>query len=71
MPVPRWVCEALTDACAGKAAADLVFTGPRGGVLMLRNRRRRVFEPALEAAGPGELTPHELRHTAASLAVAE
>jgi integrase len=37
---------------------------------MLRNWRRRVFDPALRAAGLGELTPHELRHTAASLAVA-
>ncbi len=37
---------------------------------MLHNWRRRVFDPALQAAGLGELTPHELRHTAASLAVA-
>ena len=71
VPVPRSFCEALTDACAGKSPADLVFTAPRGGVLMLRNWRRRVFDPALKAAGLGELTPHELRHTAASLAVAE
>ncbi|SDY90088.1 Phage integrase family protein [Modestobacter sp. DSM 44400] len=37
---------------------------------MLRNWRRRVFDPALKVAGLGELTPHELRHTAASLAIA-
>ena len=37
---------------------------------MLRNWRRRVFDPALRAAGLEELTPHELRNTAASLAVA-
>jgi integrase len=37
---------------------------------MLRNWRRRVFDPALQRAGLGDLTPHELRHTAASLAVA-
>ena len=37
---------------------------------MLRNWRRRVFDPALRAAGLGELTPHELRHTAASLSLA-
>jgi hypothetical protein len=36
--------------------ADLLFTAPRGGVLMLRNWRRRVFDPALAAAALGELT---------------
>lgn len=30
----------------------------------------RVFDPAVTAAGLGDLQPHELRHTAASLAVA-
>jgi integrase len=38
-------------------------------VLLLRNFRRRVFDPAAHAAGLDGLTPHELRHTAASLAV--
>jgi integrase len=70
VPVSRSLIDALAAACAGKAPTDLVFTAPRGGVLMLRNWRRRVFDPALRAAGLGELTPHELRHTAASLAVA-
>ncbi|SFT96872.1 Phage integrase family protein [Geodermatophilus amargosae] len=37
---------------------------------MLRNWRRRLFDPALRRAGLGDVTPHELRHTAASLAVA-
>jgi len=68
VPVPRSLIDELAAACAGKAPADLVFTAPQGGVLWLRNWRRRVFDPALEAAGLGELTPHELRHTAASLA---
>jgi integrase len=34
-----------------------------------RNWRRRVLDPAARAAGLGGLTPHELRLTAASLAV--
>ena len=50
--------------------SDLLLTAPRGGELLLRNWRRRVFDPTLQAARLGELTPHELRHTAASLAVA-
>jgi integrase len=70
VPVARSLTHALAAAGVGKAPTDLVFTAPRGGVLMLRNWRRRVFDPAIQAAGLGELTPHELRHTAASLAVA-
>lgn len=34
-------------------------------------RRRRVFDRAAAPIGLAGLTPHELRHTAASLAVAE
>ena len=30
----------------------------------------RFFDPARDAAGLGDLTPHDLRHTAASLAIA-
>jgi hypothetical protein len=39
---------------------------------MLRNNnfRRRVFGPAASSVGLPELTPHDSRHTAASLAVA-
>ncbi len=70
VPVPRSLVEELAAACTGKTPDDLVFTAPQGGVLWLRNWRRRVFDPAVAAAGLGELTPHELRHTAASLAVA-
>lgn len=70
VPVPRSLIDELAAACAGKAPSDLVFTAPQGGALWLRNWRRRVFDPAVTAAGLGELTPHELRHTAASLAVA-
>ncbi len=46
-----------------------MFISPSGGVLWLRNFRRRVFDPAACSAGLDGLTPHELRHTAASLAV--
>ena len=70
VPVPRSLTDDIATACAVKQPGDLVFTAPKGGVLWLRNWRRRVFDPAVAAAGLGELTPHELRHTAASLAVA-
>ncbi|WP_255609398.1 tyrosine-type recombinase/integrase [Micromonospora sp. PLK6-60] len=52
-------------------ASCLVFTSPAGEVLRNNNFRRRVFDRAAELIGLAGLTPHELRHTAASLAVAE
>ena len=69
VPFPRSLVGELEAACAGKAPECLVFTAPEGGVLWLRNWRRRVFEPAAAAVGLDDLTPHGLRHTAASLAV--
>ena len=39
-------------------------------MLRLGNFRRRTFDPSVKAAGLGHLTLHDLRHTAASLAVA-
>jgi integrase len=54
---------------AGKAPDDLVFTAPEGGLLRLTNFRRRHFDQAAQSVGLEGLTPHELRHTAASLAV--
>jgi len=70
VPIPRFLVDPLAELTAGLAAGDLVFTAPMGGPLRLSNYRRRIFNPAVKAAGLGKLTPHELRHTAASLAVA-
>ena len=61
--------DALANHVAGRGREELVFRAPRGGVLLLRNWRRQVFDPAARSAGLDGLTPHELRHTAASLAV--
>lgn len=46
-----------------------MFTSLLGKPLRNLNFRRDHFDPAAEAAGLAGLTPHELRHTAASLAV--
>lgn len=67
--VPRSIVDELTEQVAGRGADELVFTAPDGGLLRLNNFRRRQFDPAARAAGLNGLTPHELRHTAASLAV--
>ena len=46
-----------------------MFTTVNGEVLRNRNARRSWFNRAAAAIGQPGLTPHELRHTAASLAV--
>jgi integrase len=69
VPIPRYLVDQLTEHVAGKDPEDLVFTSPRGAPLRNHNFRRRVFAPAAEAIGVAHLTPHDLRHTAASLAV--
>lgn len=69
VPIPRFLVDQLSQAIAGKGPDDVVFTARRGGVLRNLNFRRDVFDRAAESAGLPGLTPHELRHTAASLAV--
>jgi integrase len=69
VPIPRSVVEMLTQSMAGKGSDDLVFTTWRGKPLRNLNFRRDVFDRASMDAGLEGLTPHELRHTAASLAV--
>jgi integrase len=70
VPFPKFLTDDLTTLLAGKGPEDLAFTAPEGGVLRLMGFRRRVFDRATKAAGLPGLTPHELRHTAASLAIA-
>ena len=69
MPIPTFLADELVRHVAGKDLDDLVFTAPEGGVLRNRNARRAWFDAAADAIGEAGLTPHELRHTAASLAV--
>jgi integrase len=68
VPVPAFVAGMLPDIMVGRAADDPLFTGP-GGLLRGNNFRRRFFEGAAASAGLSGVTPHDLRHTAASLAV--
>jgi integrase len=67
--VPRFVIEAIQPLLDDKRPDALVFTAPRGGPLRLNNFRRRVFTPAAERIRKPDLVPHDLRDTAASLAI--
>jgi integrase len=54
----------------GASPDDLVFLGPKGGILR-RSFEARLFKPAVEAAGlPENLTFHGLRHVATTLMIA-
>ncbi|MCC3653213.1 tyrosine-type recombinase/integrase [Streptomyces sp. S07_1.15] len=72
VPVPRSFADELRPLVEGRGRHDLLFTAPGGGPLRYSNFRTRYFDKAVKAAGLGELgvTPHKLRHTAASLAIA-
>lgn len=67
--VPRYVIERIEPLLANRGPDDFVFTAPRGGPLRANNFRRRVFNPAVERMGIPDLVPHDLRDTAASLAI--
>jgi integrase len=58
VPIPRSITNELTVHMVGKSADDFMFTAPEGGVLLLRNFRRRVFDPSCVAAGLDGITPH-------------
>ncbi|MFZ2237956.1 MAG: site-specific integrase [Gordonia amarae] len=80
VPIPKFLIDDLSVQCQGKKRTDSVFTAPRGGTLRLNSWRNRTWNRAVDtlrgvdADGEAhtdypEATPHDLRHTAASLAV--
>jgi integrase len=74
VPIPRFLVEPLSVACQSKRRTDQVFTAPKGGVLRLNTWRDRLFTPVIDSLVESDTafptaTPHDLRHTAASLAV--
>lgn len=70
VPVPAFLADRLKYALAELEPDAFVFAAPRGGVLRVNDFRRRWFDQAARSVGLDGLVPHELRHTAASLAIA-
>lgn len=70
IPIPDFLVEMLRKQTADRPASSPVFYGMRTKTY-LRNHafRKGWFDPASTEVGLDGLTPHELRHTAASLAV--
>ncbi len=69
VPLPKFLAEDLAQHLVTLKPRDLVFTADKGGLLDNSNFRRNVFDPAVRRLGLDPLTPHNLRDTAASLAV--
>ncbi len=70
IPVPAFVLIQLAEHVDGKLPREFVFVSSKTGAV-LRNRtfRRGWFNEAAGSIGVPGLTPHELHHTCASLAV--
>ena len=69
VPLPRFLRPELAAHIVGMDPDDRVFTASRGGPLRNSNFRHYIFDPAVARAGLAPLTPHDLRDTAASLAI--
>ncbi len=70
MPIPRFLATELAEHVRGKRLDDLVFAGIRNGQPLRVATFRTAFSTASRAIGVPDLHPHQLRHTAASLAIA-
>lgn len=71
---PAFLEEPITLRLSGKRGQDFVFASEQGMTLRNNNFRQRVFDPALAVLRERQptfpvVTLHDLRHTAASLAV--
>jgi len=64
--IPAFLIDELAPTLSGDR---LVFTSSTGQPLRSPNFLRRVWKPAVADLGFGDLVPHDLRHTAASLAI--
>ena len=74
VPFPAVLAAELAVLMVGKSREDLLFTNTRGGVLRGTHYRADVFAPAVAECQKTDetfptITPNDLRHTAASLAV--
>ncbi|MGM9474348.1 tyrosine-type recombinase/integrase [Pseudarthrobacter sp. YS3] len=72
VPFPRFLGEQLARQCEGKGRDDLVFPGENGHYLRLarvHEDNMSWFGGAVKRSGIPRITPHDLRHSAASFAV--
>ena len=70
VPVPGFLVEELARHAEGHDTDDLFFTGGRGATMRSQTFQRAALTEAAKRLGVPGFHPHELRHTAASLAIA-
>lgn len=71
LDIPQPLVEILARHLEDAPDSEFVFTAPKGGMLLAQAWRQRFWIPAVEAAGLGPLTFHELRHTCVALLIDE
>lgn len=69
VPFPTTLTAMFEEVCAGKGPLDLLFIDERGSYMHRSKTGKGWFWRAAVAVGLEGLTPHDLRHTAASLAI--
>lgn len=72
LTLPAFLVDVLTTHLEESGSLEFVFVGPEGGFLRRNNFRRRYWKPAVIAADlPEKLRFHDLRHTCASILIAQ
>jgi integrase len=69
VPLPAFLLPHLAHQCEGRQRDSLLFPGPSGGYGWRPHSHWGWWVRAVRESGVPKVTPHELRHTAASLAV--
>jgi integrase len=69
VPLPGFLLPYLARECEGKGRDELLWCGDDGGHLRRPHPTSGWFAKAVIESGIPRATPHDLRHTAASLAV--
>lgn len=69
VPVPGFLVSRLKGHLQGRAREDLLFPGDDGQFMRRSKHARGRFAHAVKRAGLPDMSPHDLRHSAASLAI--
>jgi integrase len=70
VPLAKFLAPLLATEIGQRADTELLFPSRRRGGYLSVGEVRWVFDPAAKSVGVDGLSPHELRHTCASLAIA-
>ncbi len=71
IPAAPFLVEQLARHLEHAPTSEFVFPSPTGEPLHYQDFRKRVWNPAVVAAGVTPFTPHRLRHSAAALWIAQ